>query len=311
MLVTFLRASRHLFRETVIPMLLTVNLTATLLVAAALQVSANGWGQITLSEKNTPLPKVLKEIERQSGYDVIYTYELLEHKGNVTIDVRNASLPQALDACLKGKRLSYRITNQTVVIVDQPPASNTGPPDSSSRFPVNGTVRDREGQPVANVSVMIKGTSLGTTTDAYGRFAIQAEPGQTLIISYVGYESQEIRIAGGRTLVVELKENSKSMMDQAVVIGYGTIKKADLTGAVAVLDAKTSIRMSIQKSSMPCRESIRRHHRSDGRRSGSRYENPDKRRGLFVEQCAPGPDRRSSRNNGDGKPHGCKIGRGA
>ncbi len=93
-----------------------MKLTAVILFAACIHVSARGYSQITLSETNAPLQKVFQEIQRQSGYDFVATYETLKKGGNVTVSVQNVSLQKALEECLKGKPLTYVIIGKTVAI---------------------------------------------------------------------------------------------------------------------------------------------------------------------------------------------------
>ncbi|HEY4482456.1 MAG TPA: STN domain-containing protein, partial [Candidatus Brocadiaceae bacterium] len=96
--------------------LLIMKFTAIILLSACLTASAKGFSQITLAEKNAPLQKIFKEIQKQSGYDFLFSYTLLEKAGNVTVTVKNVSLQQAVEEVLKGKNLTYEILEKTVVI---------------------------------------------------------------------------------------------------------------------------------------------------------------------------------------------------
>lgn len=101
---------------------------------------------------------------------------------------------------------------------------------------ITGTVVDEQNEPLIGVNVMIKGTSVGTVTDFDGNFILSGEKGQTLVFSYIGMISQEIAYKGTPLRVV-MKDDSKAL-EEVVVIGYQTVKKSDLTGAVAVVDTK-------------------------------------------------------------------------
>lgn len=100
---------------------------------------------------------------------------------------------------------------------------------------VSGTVKDATGEPIIGASVVQKGTSNGTVTDLDGHFSFKASQNSPLVISYLGYDTQEVK--AGSNLVVELKENSKEL-NEVVVTGYTTQRKADLTGSVAVVSTK-------------------------------------------------------------------------
>ena len=116
----------HLMREKLNQTLKIMRLTAIIMLAACLQVSARGYSQITLSERDVPLEKVFREIQKQSGYDILCTYELLQQAGRVTVNLKNVTLGQAVEECLKGKGLSYEIQEKTIVIkrMPAPPATN-------------------------------------------------------------------------------------------------------------------------------------------------------------------------------------------
>ena len=96
--------------------LLVMKFTAIFIFLASLTASAKGYSQVTLKEKNVPLQKVFKQIQKQSGYDFLYSFELLEQAGKVSIDVKNVSVIEALEACLKDKPLTYSIVEKTIVV---------------------------------------------------------------------------------------------------------------------------------------------------------------------------------------------------
>lgn len=98
---------------------------------------------------------------------------------------------------------------------------------------ITGKVVDVQGEPVIGATVMEKGTTNGIITDVDGNFTLNVSPNRKLQVSYVGYQTQEITIGSNRTLRITLKEDSE-LLDEVVVVGYGTMKKSDLTGAVSV-----------------------------------------------------------------------------
>ena len=207
-----------------------MKLTAFLLLVACLQVNASGYAQITLSEKNAPLKKVFKEIQKQSGYDFFYPYELVEEAGSVTVTLKNAPLQQAVETVLKGKDLSYEIFENTVVIKRKERVILKT--DSSKTLsPIKGRILSSTGEPLAGASVKIKGTSIGTSTDSDGRFTIDANPGQVLVVSYVGYDDREVTLGNSADLSINLELSSVTLSE--VVVGYGTKKREHLTGSVS------------------------------------------------------------------------------
>ena len=104
---------------------------------------------------------------------------------------------------------------------------------------VTGRVVDAQGEPLIGVSVVEKGNrSNGAVTDVNGNFTINISPNSSIVVSYVGYSNQEISVGGKKNIAVTLKEDAE-MLNDVVVIGYGTVKKADLAGSVSVMDSKS------------------------------------------------------------------------
>lgn len=220
--------------------LLIMKLTAILLFAACMQVSATGFSQkITLSQNNVSLKKVFKEIENQSGYQFFYRDKLLRQAGDVSIHVTNASIEEALNECFKNQPLTYSILDKIIVVKAKP----TEPVAMQAlavlpAVPLNiisGTVKDEKGNPLAGVSVVLKGTNKGTSTDVNGHFTIDANVGEILEFTIVGYSKKSVRVGSNNNLNVQLEVEAMTGND-IVVVGYGTQKKADLTGAISTVN---------------------------------------------------------------------------
>jgi len=219
-----------------------MKLIAIILFAACLQVSARGYSQITLSETNVPLQKVFQEIQQQSGYDFVSTYETLQEAGNITVKVRNVSLQKALEECFKGKPLIYVIIGKTVVVRTEEKteynASTTISTMALTPPPVeiHGRVVNQNGVPLQNVSVLISGTKTGTTTDKDGRFTLTVSNNKNIVleISSVGYRTKNVNV-GGQTDINIILELEVTGLSDVVVVGYGTQKKADVTGAITTI----------------------------------------------------------------------------
>lgn len=107
-------------------------------------------------------------------------------------------------------------------------------PALAQKITVNGTVVDESGETLIGASVIVKGTSVGVATDFDGNFRVEAAPDATLVVSYVGYVSQEVPVSGRTEIKITLKENS-AVLDEVVAIGYGTVKKNDATGSVSTI----------------------------------------------------------------------------
>ena len=207
-----------------------MKLTFVLLTAAFIQVSAAAKAQkITLSEKNTTLEQVFRQISQQTGYRFLYTDEMMQEAKPVNVQFNNASLADALQKCLSGQPLTYSIKQKTVVIRRKPEILKPEQPPVT----ISGKVSDEKGETLFGVSVKIKGTSIGVSTDAEGKYSINVPEGNnTLVFSYIGFITQEVAISGRSTIDVKLSEGFAAL-DEVVVVGYGEQKKANLTGAVS------------------------------------------------------------------------------
>ncbi|MDO6435177.1 TonB-dependent receptor [Flavitalea sp. BT771] len=222
--------------------LLIMKLTAILLLAACLEVSASGRAQqVTLSETNTPLKKVFAAMHRQTGYLFFYDLKDLKNSRPVTITVNNAGLEAALDLCFKDQPLTYTIVNRTVVVkkkIEEAKASVPAPV-AAPPIEITGTVTNGKDEPLAGVTVYVKGTRKGGTTDEHGNFKIIVTASNDLALEFsiVGYESQTVKVGSQTSLRVVLKE-AIADLSSIVIVGYGTQKRENLTGAVATVGAK-------------------------------------------------------------------------
>ncbi len=214
-----------------------MKITVILMIAACIHVSASGLAQkITLSEKKASLEKVFKKINAQSGYLFFYDLDLLKNTQPVEIHVKNADLDEVLSMCLKGQNLEYTITNKIIVIKSKEEASAPVTASAPVFADIRGNVKDENGKPLSGASIKLKGTDRGTTTDADGNFTLQVPSrGGTLVISYIGYQTLEVTASGIVNVQLRLSESTN---DVAVVIGYGTQKKRDLTGSLSTVNAK-------------------------------------------------------------------------
>ena len=220
-----------------------MKLTAILLFAACMQASASGYSQkITLSQDNISLKKAFKEIENQSGYQFFYKDRLVRQAENVSIHVTNASVEEVLNECLKDQSLSYTILDKIIVVKAKPRLPTAIP--ASAILPVipfkiiTGSVKDQQGNPLAGVSILIKGTGKGTSTNPDGSFTINANVGDELEFTMVGYQ-QKNAIIGQNNDINVVMEIEATKGNDIIVIGFGTAKTRTITGAVASVKASS------------------------------------------------------------------------
>jgi TonB-linked SusC/RagA family outer membrane protein len=215
--------------------ILVTKLTIFSLLVFCIQATANSYPKITLSEKNVTLVSVLKKLQKQTGYDFLYNPNLLQKAGSISIEIKNVEFEKALDMCFVGKGLSYTIMGKTVVIkpnseVQQAPVIEAV---LSSTAVVTGKITNDKGNPLSGANVSVKGKNKVAATNSMGMFSLEVGSLQEVLsVSYVGMESIELPLNGNTTLDISLKPAAEDLTD-VVVVGYGTQKKATVTGAIA------------------------------------------------------------------------------
>lgn len=210
--------------------------TAFLILAACLNVSATTYAQrVTVKLQNASLEEVFAAVKRQTGYLFFYDRDLLRGAEKVTVEASNQPLESFLLAVFKDQPLDYSVKDKTIFIKPKPVAP-AAPSAKAARQEVTGTVTGTDGTPLPGVTIRIKGSQTGATSDADGKFKLSAEPGDVLVISYIGFEPQEVTV-GASALSIRLKPNI-SALDEAVVIGYGSAVRKSLTGSVSSVRSK-------------------------------------------------------------------------
>lgn len=220
--------------------LLLLPIVALLMLMFSFPSHANNPYQgVTISLQKAPILKVIKAIKKQTGVNFLYTRELLDKAGLIDIDVKNVSVEKALQICLEKTPLTYSFLEGTVVIREKPASkTRTTTPIEEERV-IQGKVTDSMGRPLEGVSVSLKGTSIGTTTNANGEFEIRLPEGNSgaLVFSYVGMETREVRTSGTANFHVVLSPAIEKQQE-IVIVGYGSQKKVNLTGAVVSINSK-------------------------------------------------------------------------
>ncbi len=238
--LTTLCYSPVLTRRTITKILLIMKLTSMLLIISFLQVSGEGFSQkITLNVKNAPLKLVFREIKKQSGYSFVYGKEQLAVASKINLNIASASLEEILELIFKGQPLTYTIIDKYIAIKRK--AEKPDPPLLKEPVPIEirGRVMNEKGEAIPGATVAIKGTNIATQTNADGTFVINAvKSNDVLVISSVGYEANEVPLAGETNIGDIILTQSTTKLDQVIVTGYGSQQKKDITGSVASVNVK-------------------------------------------------------------------------
>jgi hypothetical protein len=212
-------------------------MAALWLLLVSTPVSAGGYRQgITLKKTNASLEQVFRDIEKQSGYQFFYKVSFVPKFKKVDVHVTNVSIEQALEMVLKNQPFTYQIISKTIVIKEKMVIVETAAPVPAG---VSGRVVNESHVALAGVSIVVKGSSRGTTTNENGLFELPDvnTTDAVLVITYIGYEEQEIKLNGRTSLTVTLKLNAQRMEDVTVSVstGYQTLLKGRVTGSFEVL----------------------------------------------------------------------------
>lgn len=189
---------------------------------------------ITLSVKNEPVEKVLKRIGKETVFNFFYDPAVIQKASPVTVKVKNATLQEILDMISAQTGLGFKKTDHTVTVswkIDNKPSEKK----DQQKKTLTGNVKDNHGEPIIGASIRVKGSGNGTITDYNGNFTLADVPAQgTLTVSYIGYSSEEIAINNRSSLQIVMKENAE-LLDEVVVVAYGTAKKSSFTGSAEVV----------------------------------------------------------------------------
>ncbi|MCL3781363.1 SusC/RagA family TonB-linked outer membrane protein [Prolixibacteraceae bacterium JC049] len=192
--------------------------------------------------RDVSLETALKEIQHKSEYFFVYNKESINLKRHVSVNLKNSDIKQVLSALFIDTDVHYRIIDQHIVLSKVIAAQE-------SKKVVSGVVTDKNGQPLPGVSIVVKGTSMGVTTDADGKYKMIIPPNsKILVFSFIGMQKQEILVDETEEINVKMIEDAIGL-EEVVAIGYGVKKKASLTGSVAQVDTKFIENRTVNKLS--------------------------------------------------------------
>lgn len=213
--------------------LLIMKLAIVIVLFTAFQVKAYpSLGQtVSLSMNNTEIKKVLKSIERDGDFRFLFNSDLKDIKKRVTVNIINAPVNEALNSLFSGTNLTYRILSNNLIVV------KSTDEEENKAVKVTGKITGENGAALSAVTVLEKGTSNGTSTDNNGNFTLTVDDNATLVVSSIGYETQEVKVSGRSVINITLKVSVK-LADELVIIGYGTASRRDLTGSIVKISGK-------------------------------------------------------------------------
>ncbi len=219
-----------------------MRLSLFLLMVSIFQAQAiSGYAQktqLSLDFKGASIERILSEIESQSEYYFLYNKNLVDVKRKVDIQVKDQQLDVILEQLFGNTEVKYRIFNRQIVLSTGESSVNGV---SSQVRAVTGKVTSEAGEPIPGVTVIVKGTTMGTITDVDGKYSLKdVKRDGILLFSFVGMKSQEVAVSGKNVIDIVLEEETIGL-NEVVAIGYGVQKKATLTGAIGTIKAEEMV----------------------------------------------------------------------
>ncbi len=214
-----------------------MKITTVLLLVSIIHLSANTLAyaqkqRVSVTIENGTFYDAISQIEEQSEFMFFYKSEEINDNQRITLNAKDRLVSDVLNEILKNRELSYKINGKHIIISKQVALIQ------QQAKAISGVVVDDLGDPLIGVNVVVKGTTNGIITDIDGKFALtQVGDNAVLVISYVGYVTQEIRVGNNTTFSVTLREDTQNL-EEVVIVGYGAQKKQTLSGAVTSISSE-------------------------------------------------------------------------
>jgi TonB-linked SusC/RagA family outer membrane protein len=193
--------------------------------------------KVTLDFRQEKLEKVLEAISKQTGKSFSYSRPVIDPDAKVSISVKNEELYTALARIIETDSVEIEITDKKIFL--KPLQKQTVLTPSGEQKRITGHISDTSGEAIVGASVVLKGTSTGTATGIDGDFELKVPENGALVISYMGYTTVEIPVKGKSNFQITLKEDEQ-LLDEVVVVGYGTVQRKNFTGSVSTLNMNNS-----------------------------------------------------------------------
>lgn len=193
--------------------------------------------RVTVVSKNISTGQVLKEIESQTDYLFVYDVKEVDLDRRVDIRAEDRPVSEVLDEVFEGTGVHYAMEGKNIMLMKRTQQEVHILQQQNAVRTLEGVVTDESGVPIIGANIKVEGTTTGTITDLDGRFTLDVPENPVLQISYIGYISQNVKVNGKRDITIRLIEDTQTL-DEVVVVGYGTMKKSDLTGAVISANLK-------------------------------------------------------------------------
>lgn len=209
----------------------------TFFMCSTAGASAQGSRLLSVSAQNQPVRKILRQIEQQSDYLFFYDTDGIDKEKHISIEKNNNTIYEIMDDISDAAGFDYEIKGRHIILTSANPAAESPAANQSEEDKITGTVSNEDGEAIAGAAVTVKGATTAAITDENGSFSLVVPPDATIIVSRLGYHPLEIAVEGKSFINAVLKEDRK-VLDEVVVVGYGTQRKGNLTGSVVSIKSE-------------------------------------------------------------------------
>lgn len=216
---------------------LKMRLSLILVFVALLRINANTYSQnirVSFELRQVTLEELFSKIEEITPYKFLYHVEGVNLSRKVNVSVFKTPLSRVLDDVFKDTDIRYQLLDRQIVLHTN--HSDNFSINSVLQQTIIGKVTDTKGNPLLGVTILVKGTQTGTTTDADGQFEIKADVNDILVLTYLGFAKKEVVVGNQKEITVTLDEEA-SQLEEVVLVGYGSQKRKDITGSVSRVNA--------------------------------------------------------------------------
>lgn len=225
-----------------------MKLSVVLLFCFVGVLSANeGYAQktilnITMEDKS--INEVLNEIEKRTEFTFFYNNKQVDVHRRISVNVRQENVFSVLKQIFDGTNITYQVLDKSIILADKTLSGDAFATQQNGKF--KGTIVSASGDPIIGANILVQGASTGTISDVDGNFSLNANKGDVLKISYIGYLDKQLTVGSQNNLRIVLDEDTKSL-DEVIVIGYGTSRKSDLTGALSSVTSESFAHQAVTR----------------------------------------------------------------
>lgn len=204
--------------------------------------------KVNITNSRMTIGAFIEQVEKETGYMFVYNKREVDANRTVSLEAGSSSVADCLNRVFEGSGITYVFDDDYIVLTKRG-EKNVNTIVQQAGKVIKGVITDETGLSVIGANIVVKGTTIGTVTDVDGKFSLEVPSGDAiLIISYIGYMDQEILVKKQKNWAIVLKEDSQSL-DEVVVVGYGTVKRGNLTMSVSSLQAGTLENRPVQSVS--------------------------------------------------------------